>query len=281
MNFGLTNSELLAHKTVYADGLMTGKTVLISGAGSGLGKATAILMGRLGATVVLAGRTEEKLQAVADDMADAGLAAHVRPINIRDDETVYPWMAELFEDFDGIDGLINSAGGQFPQDAIDFKPKGWRAVIDTNLNGTWYMMQSAAQNWRERGEPGSIVNIVTVIDRGMTGVAHTCAARAGVVYVSKSVAVEWSAFGVRVNCIAPGAIMTEGQAVYSDEARAAFVMSNPMKRFGSAFDIAEACVYLTSQASNFTTGEVLTIDGGGALWGELWTQGKPDYFKGP
>jgi citronellol/citronellal dehydrogenase len=175
--------------------------------------------------------------------------------------------------------LINSAGGQFPQAAIDFSPKGWNAVVNTNLTGTWYMMQAAARQWRDAGRPGSIVNIVVVTTHGLYGVAHTVAARAGVIGLTRSVAVEWAPLGIRVNCLAPGAIETEGWKVYAPEARAAYPRSNPMMRAGSAWEIAEACVYLGGPAASYVTGELLTVDGGSQLWGETWTTGKPDYFR--
>src|SRR5262249_16896986 len=111
------------------------------------------------------------------------------------------------------------------------------------------------------------------------GVAHTIAARSGVIGLSRAVAVEWAPLKIRVNCVAPGAIETEGWAVYTSGARAAYPRSNPMMHAGSTWDIAEACVYLSGSCGNFVTGETLTVDGGGQLWGETWTTGKPDYFK--
>jgi citronellol/citronellal dehydrogenase len=175
--------------------------------------------------------------------------------------------------------LINSAGGQFPQPAIDFSIKGWNAVVNTNLNGTWSMMQAAARHWRDHACGGSIVNIVVVTTHGLYGIAHTIAARSGVIGLSRAVAVEWAPLKIRVNCIAPGAIETDGWAVYTPEARAAYPRSNPMMRAGSAWDIAEACAYMSGPSGTFVTGETLTVDGGGQLWGETWTTGKPEYFK--
>ena len=163
--------------------------------------------------------------------------------------------------------------------AIEFSAKGWNAVINTNLNGTWHMMQAAARRWRDAKSPGSIVNIVVVTTHGLYGVAHTIAARSAVIGLSRAVAVEWAAFGVRVNCIAPGSIETEGWKVYSPAARAAYPRSNPMMRVGSAWDIAEACAYLAGPAASYVTGETLTVDGGSQLWGETWTIPKPDYFR--
>ena len=114
----------------------------------------------------------------------------VRAATIRDAEDVDRMHGEIWERFGRVDHLVNNAGGQFPQAAIDFSVKGWNAVIDTNLNGSWYMMQAAARRWRDHGGPGSIVNIVAVVGRGLPGVAHTCAARAGVIHLSKTVAID-------------------------------------------------------------------------------------------
>jgi citronellol/citronellal dehydrogenase len=276
--FGLTDAELAHRPTAFAPNALEGKRVLVTGGGSGIGRATAWLAARLGAVVVVAGRSDEKLASFVAAVGAAGLNAQAKPLNIRDEAAVERLFGEL-EEGGGIDVLVNSAGGQFPQAAIDFSPKGWRAVIDTNLNGTWWMMQAAARAWRARKAPGTIVNVVTVVDRGMPGVAHTCAARAGVIYLSKTVAVEWAPLDIRINCVAPGVIASEGQAVYDPVVRAAFPMANPMKRWGSPWDVAQTNIFLASDASAFMTGEVITVDGGGCLWGELWTTGKPDHFR--
>lgn len=276
--FGFSDAELAAHPTVYRADLFAGRSVLVSGGGSGLGKAIAWLFGRLGARVIIAGRRQERLDVAREAMLAAGIDVEAIACNIRRPEEVEP-LLDRAAGPNGLDILINNAGGQFPQAAIDFSTKGWNAVIDTNLNGTWWMMQGAAQRWRDAQRPGCIVNVVTVVERGMPGVAHTCAARAGVIGASKSVAVEWAPFGIRVNCVAPGAIATEGQAVYSEEAREGYKRSNPMLRFGDAFDVAEACAYLAAPSAKFITGETLTVDGGGRLWGEFWAIPKPDYFR--
>jgi len=201
-------------------------------------------------------------------------------VDIRDPDAVKTLFDAAWRTHGRVDGLVNSAGGQFPQPAIDFSVKGWNAVIDTNLNGTWHMMQSAARSWRDNKYPGCIVNIVVVTTHGLYGIAHSIAARSGVIGLSRSVAVEWAPLNIRVNCVAPGAIETEGWNVYAPEARAAYPRSNPMMRAGSPWDVAEACAYLAGPSSGFVTGETLTVDGGGQLWGETWTTGKPAYFTG-
>ena len=122
-------------------------------------------------------------------------------------------------------------------------------------------------------------DVVVVTERGMPGVAHTVAARAGVIGLSRTVAVEWAPLSIRVNCIAPGLTATEGLEVYPPEAKKEFPRANPMKRPGTPMEIAEAVVYLGASSGSFITGEVLTVDGGGRLWGELWTAGRPAWFE--
>ncbi|MGC6476358.1 MAG: SDR family oxidoreductase [Parvibaculales bacterium] len=277
---GLTIDDLVKEPTVYRDDLFAGQTIVISGAGTGMGRAMAILTARLGANVVICGRRQDKLDEVKNAITDAtGKEIIAQSVNIREPDTVEAFIASVFEQFGQIDTLINSAGGQFSQAAIDFSRKGWLAVIDTNLNGTWWMMQEAAKRWRDRNQPGNIINIAAHVERGMPQSAHSCAARAGVIYVSKTVSTEWAEHNIRVNCIAPGAIETEGVTQYPPEALAEFHNANPMKKFGDVWDIAQTAVYLAAPSSKFVTGEVITVDGGMAQHGWVWPMGRPDYFK--
>ncbi len=277
--FGLDDDQLVALPTVFAPNLLKGRVALVSGGGSGLGKAIAVLFARLGATLAICGRDGAKLDRAAALLRGLGADVSRHPMTIRDPDAVATLMAAIEAEHGRLDILVNNAGGQFPQAAIDFSVKGWNAVIDTNLNGTWHMMQNAARRWRDAGQPGCIVNIVADIWRGMPGIAHTCAARAGVIYLSKSVAVEWAPLGIRVNCVAPGCVETEAFALYPPEGSATFPESNPQRRAGDVQDIAEACVYLAASSGKFITGEVLTVDGGQQLWGDPWPTGRPDYFK--
>lgn len=277
--FGRSDDDLAAMPLTFRDGLFADRVVLVSGSGRGIGKAIAFQFARLGAKVALCGRDEARLAATAGKLAALGAEALAHPMSIRDPDAVSRLYDAVWQRFGTLDVLVNNAGGQFPQAAIDFSVKGWNAVIDTNLNGTWYMMQQAARRWRDAGRGGAIVNIVTVINRGMPGVAHTCAARAGVIYLSKTVAIEWAPLGIRINCVAPGAIATEGMEVYPDEARAAFPRSNLMKRFGDVRDIADAVCYLAGPSGEFMTGEVVTVDGGNHVWGDQWTIPRPAWFE--
>ena len=265
--------------TVYRPDLFAGKTVVVSGGGSGIGRATAILFARLGAQVVICGRTLEKLERVLQFLESKGCPVMAHAMNIREPEQVSNLFDAVQARFGTPHMLINNAGGQFPKPAIEFSPNGWNAVISNNLNGTWFMMQEAAKRWRDAGQAGSIVNVVAVTERGMPGVAHTVAARSGVIGVTRTVAIEWAPLQIRVNCIAPGLTASEGLSVYPPEAVKEFPLANPMKRPGTVMEIAQGCVFLAGPSGSFMTGEVLTLDGGGKLWGELWTAGRPDYYK--
>jgi citronellol/citronellal dehydrogenase len=273
-----SDAELASMPMALRDGSFAGRVVLISGAGSGIGKAAAYWFARLGARVAICGRTLEKLEATAAGLRALGAEVRCYAMTIRDAVAVSQLIADVWRDFSQLHIVVNNAGGQFPSAAIDFSPKGWHAVIDTNLSGPWYMMQAAARAWRDAQAPGIIVNVVAVVTRGMPGVAHTCAARAGVVHLSKTLAIEWAPLNIRINCVAPGIIATEGMRVYPPQAVAAMPKSNPMKRFGRVEDAANAICYLASEGSAFMTGEVLTVDGGFQLWGSQWTIPEPAYF---
>tara|TARA_R110002051_G_scaffold112044_1_gene184575 strand:+ start:976 stop:1839 length:864 start_codon:yes stop_codon:yes gene_type:complete len=277
--FGFTRTELRDRNTVYAPGLFQDQTVVVTGAGGGLGLAIAALFARLGARLAICGRNPEKLESAAEFLRSFGGEVMAREMTIRDPEQVAAFVDAVHERFGGLHVLVNNAGGQFPQPALDFSIKGWNAVIDTNLNGTWWMMQAVAKNWVETGTQGNIVSIVADVWRGMPGIAHTAAARAGVIFLSKSVAVEWAPYGVRVNCVAPGCCESTGFGNYPAEGAATFKESNPMRRAGDEWDVAEGVVYMAALSGKFITGEVLNIDGGQQMWGDPWPTGRPDYFK--
>jgi citronellol/citronellal dehydrogenase len=278
-SYGLSDEALARLPTVFRDGLFKDKVILISGAGTGLGKATACLMARLGATLAICGRDAARLESAAAFYRGLGARTSVFPMTIRDPEQVAALMDKVWEEHGRLDVLVNNAGGQFAQPAMDIKPKGWNAVIDTNLNGTWYMMQAAARHWRDHGQEGNIINVVLVVWRGLPQIAHSCAARAGVIYLSKTLAVEWAPHRIRVNCVAPGTVATDAFNYYSAAAQASFHQANPMKHPGDVQDIAEAICYLAAPTGKYVTGEVLNVDGGQQLWGDPWFAERPGYFE--
>jgi NAD(P)-dependent dehydrogenase (short-subunit alcohol dehydrogenase family) len=279
--WGFTVEQLATMPTVYGDGALDGKAYLISGGGSGMGRATAVLAARLGAKVLICSRDGDKLKRAADEIEKhTGRKIETHAMTIRDPEQVDVLMDAAAAKLGEIDVLVNSAGGQFPIEALELSHKGWNAVVDTNLNGTWYMMQAIARRWRDSGRHGNIINIVANIARGIPHSAHTAAARAGVVYLTKSVAVEWAPLGIRVNAIAPGTIETEGLNNYPSEMLGRLGKGNPMRRMGDTWDIAEGVVYLSAHSGKFISGELLQITGGMHLWGTNWPLGVPDWFQG-
>jgi citronellol/citronellal dehydrogenase len=194
-------------------------------------------------------------------------------MTIRDPEAVNALISDVWLRYGALDILINNAGGQFPQWAIDYSIKGWHAVIDTNLNGTWYMMQAAARSWRDAGRPGSIVNVTASVTNGSPGTAHTAAARAAVWNLTKSLATEWADLRIRVNGIAPGLMRTEGLNQYSADIK--HIDSNPVHRYSHPAEVANAICFLACRDADFITGETLIMDGGAQNFAIPWAISRP------
>lgn len=277
-SFGLDDDALRTRPTVFRPDLFDGQTVLVTGAGSGIGKAIAVLFARLGAAVMICGRRPEPLEETLALLRDLGADADAMAMTIRDPDQVQALIARTWQRFGSLDTLVNNAGGQFAQPALDMSPRGWNAVVDTNLNGTWYVTQAAARAWREQGRPGNVISIVLDNFRGMPSIAHSSAARAAVMNLARTLAVEWAPHRIRINCVAPGAIESSGFAQYPPERLNQFYNSNPLRALGDVHDVAEACVYLASPAAKFITGETLVVDGGGRFWGETWLSQRPAHF---
>ncbi len=263
----------------FAPGLFQGRTAIVSGGGSGIGKATAWVLARLGARVAICGRNIERLDAVRSTFDARGWPILARPCDIRDETAVETFLDAVEAGFGPPDILVNNAGGQFAQAAAQITPKGWRAVIENNLTGSWLMMQATATRWIATGRGGVIVNVTAANSRGMPGIAHSSAARAGVENAARTAAVEWAPHGIRVNCLAPGLVDSGGLAVYPEAARAAFGRANPQHALGDPWDMAQIIAFLASDAARYLTGTTITADGGGALWGDLWTIERPAYFS--
>jgi len=247
----------------FAPELFAGKTALVTGGGTGLGKAIATQLSSLGANVVIAARRAEILEATAAEIAEAsGNEVAVDLVDIKNRESV-----EALAERHTVDILVNNAGGQFPQKARDFSPNGWRSVIDLNLNGTWSMTQVFGNQMIE-GDGGSIVQIVAIVGRGIPGMAHSAAARAGVIEMVHTVAFEWGP-KVRVNCVAPGAFHTEGWEKTYDPEVGQDMSGVPLPFPGRPEDIANAVTFLCSPAASYMTGQTLYVDGGYGLHGTM------------
>ncbi len=243
--------------------LLRDKTALVTGGGTGLGRAIAFGLSAAGARVVIAARRLDVLEATAADIsAETGNAVAVDQVDIRDRESV-----EQLAGRHQVEILVNNAGGQFPQKARDYSPNGWNSVIDLNLNGTWSMTQVFGNQMLDAGG-GSIVQIVAIVGRGLPGIAHSAAARAGVVELTKTLAYEWGPT-VRINCVAPGAFRTDGWERTYDEQVGNDMSGVPIPHAGDPDDIANSVVFLASPAARYITGECLYVDGGHILHGPI------------
>lgn len=250
----------------FAPDLLAGRVALVTGGGTGLGRGIAEALARAGADLVLAARRAEPLAQAAREIAEAtGRRVETAFVNVRERETVEALAEQVAERVGGVHVLVNNAGGQFPIRARDLKPKGWQAVVDTNLNGTWHMTQVFGDRMLA-GAGGAIVQIVAVVGRGFPGLAHSAAARAGVVELSRSLAYEWGP-RVRVNCVAPGPIVTRGFEAAYDPKILEGIRDVPMPFPGRPEDVAHAVVFLASPAAAYVTGEVLYVAGGQQLYG--------------
>ena len=254
--------------SVFREGLFDGQTVVVSGGGTGIGRAIARELAALGATVVLCSRSLEHLEPTRAEIVAAGGKADALVCNIRDVAAVGAFFETIVERHGPLAALINNAGGQFISPAEAISPKGWHAVVETNLTGTFYMSQAAfTHGLRETG--GAIVNIVIDMWRGYPGMAHSAAARAGVVNLTQTLALEWAAYGVRVNAVAPGIINSSGLKTYPAEVQAqvaTFAREVPAQRLGTEREIAAAVTFLLSPAAAFISGETLKVDGAGSLY---------------
>ena len=257
----------MPYQTIFRDDLFAGQIALITGGGTGIGRCIAHELARLGATVVLGGRRPEPLaQTVAEIEADGGKAAAL-PLNIRDEEAVAAALRSVVAEHGRLDLLVNNAGGQFVAGAEEIKPKGWRAVIDTNLNGTFWVCQAAFHAWMgEHG--GTIVNMVADMWNGFPGMCHTGAARAAVVNMSQTLAIEWASRGIRVNALAPGIVLSSGMKNYPDyvlDFAVEMARQNPTGRLGTESEVSAAAVFLLSPAAAYITGASLRVDGASSL----------------
>lgn len=249
--------------SAFAPELFAGKTALVTGGGTGLGKAIAAQLSQLGAEVVIAARRAEILEATADEIASkTGNAVNVDLVDIKNRESI-----EELAGRHTIDILVNNAGGQFPQKARDFSTNGWRSVIDLNLNGTWAMTQVFGNQMLE-ASGGTIVQIVAIVGRGIPGMAHSAAARAGVIEMTRTIAFEWGP-NVRINCVAPGAFHTDGWEKTYDPEVGQDMSGVPMPFPGHPTDIANAVTFLASPAARYMTGQTLYVDGGHGLQGHI------------
>ena len=254
--------------TVYREGLFEDRVAIVTGGATGIGLGIAEALVQLGAQVVIASRNERRLVTSARGLSrDYGREVVPQVCNIRERPQIDALIDVALGRFGKLDYVVNNGGGQFMAPAAEIRAKGWNAVIETNLTGTFHMCQSTHARWM-KDHGGRIVNIVADIWRGFPGMVHTGAARAGVVNMTKTLAVEWAADGVLINCVAPGTILSPGMHNYPPEIPMTAAAQIPLKRLGTVEEIADSVLYFLSPAASFTTGATLAVDGAGSLWGD-------------
>jgi len=255
---------------IFRKGLFDGHVAIVTGGGSGIGLSTAIALGELGAKVAICGRKKEKLDAAEQKLRAHGIECIAEACDIREVEQIEAFADAVKSKLGTASILVNNAGGQFPTTAETVTPRGWEAVIRNNLNGTFFMTQAVATKHMIPAKKGRIVNVIANVARGFPGMVHTGAARAGVENMTKTLAIEWAMHNIQVNAIAPGVIRTTGTDQYPPELIEASRKKTPMKRVGTAGEVAQLIVYLACDAAWFVTGECWYIDGGAHLWGDNW-----------
>jgi citronellol/citronellal dehydrogenase len=246
--------------TLFRPGCLEGDIVMVTGAGSGIGRTVAQEMSALGAHVVLAGRRSETLRETAALLEGPSLVVEM---NIRDSQSVEDGVRHVLRTWGRIDVLVNNAGGQFYAPAESISPNGVRAVIDLNLQGTWHMCREVAVSSMIPRKAGCIINLTFSPHNGVPGMVHSAAARAGIENMTRTLATEWARYGITVNAVALGQIATEVVTEkYPKEVLSDAHAAIPAGRAGKAEEVSHAITFFAAVRSPFVTGSVLTVDGG-------------------
>ena len=252
----------MPYNSVFRPDLFAGRTVIVTGGGSGLGRCTAHELKSLGARLALIGRSPDKLARVKEELGDSDTFTY--SADLRDEAGVKAAVDGVMKWAGRIDGLVNNAGGQFPAPLKDISLNGWNAVVNNNMTATFLMSKEVYLRWME-ANGGVIVNVGADFELGMPGMGHNGAARAGQTNFTYTASVEWAHSGVRVNSVIPGFIASEGLDRYPERAHDVLRSVKgrvPLKRHGTESEIAGAIVYLLSDAAAYVTGISLRVDGG-------------------
>jgi NAD(P)-dependent dehydrogenase (short-subunit alcohol dehydrogenase family) len=253
---------------MFSERFLEGQVAVITGGGSGIGKEIAKLFGELGAKLVLAGRRTEVLDEAAAELKAAGREVLTVQTNVREAEQVQALVERAVAHFGAVDVLVNNAGANFVCPSVSISPNGWRSVTSTILDGTFYGCRYAGAQMVQQGR-GQIVSIVTpYAQTGAPGFLPSCAAKAGVVAMTKTLAVEWAQFGVRVNAVSPGAVDTQGAGARlwaQPEDKERVLRDIPVHRMASALEVAQVTAFLVSPYAAFMNGSIVDMDGGQSL----------------
>jgi NAD(P)-dependent dehydrogenase (short-subunit alcohol dehydrogenase family) len=254
---------------MFAPELLKDQVAVITGGGTGIGLAIARRLGTLGARIVIASRQSENLEHGWHSLRESGIEALAVQLDVRKTEQVDEMVLRTVKHYGSLDILVNNAAGNFVCRAEALSPNGWDAVIGIVLNGSFYCSRAVGQYMIARKRGGSIVSILAnYVWTGSAGTVHSAAAKAGVMSMTQTLAVEWASYGIRVNAIAPGPIESTGAAKQlwaTDEAVERITNMVPLRRYGKPEEVADAVAFLVSAQAGFITGEILTIDGGAWL----------------
>jgi citronellol/citronellal dehydrogenase len=245
-----------------------GRVALISGGGTGIGRATARAFASSGARVAICGRRPEPLGAVREELERDGAECLAFPCDLREPDQVTDLLNATLERFGAVDVLVNNAGGQFTAPAEEVSAKGLRAVGRLNLDAVWELTREVANRSMIPGSGGLIVFLGFSPRRGIPGFAHASALRAGVENLAAGLALEWSRHGIRAVCVVPGNIETEGIAAYGPEALEASRRQVPLGRLGRPEEVGETIAFLASEGGAYITGTSVLVDGGLDAWGQ-------------
>jgi citronellol/citronellal dehydrogenase len=270
------------YDSVFRPGLFDGQRLWVTGGGSGIGRCVAHELAALGARVIISGRSEDKLQRVAAEIAEDGGQCEWHAFDIRDEEAVKTRVAEVAKQ-GPVTGLVNNAGGQFPSPMLAISKRGFDAVVANNLTGGFLMMRELfLQSMQQHG--GAIVNMTADFRNGMPGMAHSGAARAGMANLTQTAAYEWAHAHVRVNAVAPGWVASSGMDTYGGAVKAMIPKLKhhvPLRRLATEAEVASAIVFLLSPGASFITGVTVQIDGGASLGSAIYPSidhaGSPAY----
>jgi citronellol/citronellal dehydrogenase len=256
---------------IFAPELLEGRVSVVSGAGTGMGRATALELSRLGAVVVGCGRRPEPLAGTAEAVGAEGGSFEGRPLDIREDGAVDDFIDGVLERHGRIDLLVNNAGGQFLSPAEAITPKGFRTVMELNVQGTWQMTHATATKAFIPQREGKVVSITLSPHHGMPGMVHSGAARAAVENMMRTLSIEWARFNVKLVAVAPGQFDTETLRTKYPKAVVDNVAGTvPLGRLGTEEEMAWLVAYLASPAGDFYSGCVITIDGARDNWFGSW-----------
>ena len=254
---------------LFQPGLLDGQVAIVTGGGSGLGRASALELAALGATVIVCGRREQPLEETAAQ-ADAN-SVEARVCDIREEDQVEALVDGVLERHGQIDLLVNNAGGQYMTPAEDITPKGFRTVMRLNVEGTWLMTHAVATKAMMDGRGGKIVNVTLSPHHGLPGMAHSSAARAAVENLTRVLSIEWARFGIKLTALAAGHFATETlMTKYPKQVVEGVAGTVPLGRLGTEEEFAWLVAYVASPAGDYLSGAILTIDGARDNWFGAW-----------